>query len=106
MEQTAAPCQLGVMKENAAETAARMEGWRNEEVKREQRGLNYLKKKKKRTCSLLTPYASAQTLSGKGREKEIRTRQIRQFIHSFIQLSLTTAATEATPEHPIMNMPH
>lgn len=85
MEQTAAPCQLGVMKENAAETAARMEGWRNEEVKREQRGLNYLKKKKKKDMLSTHPLRiSSNTVRKRQREgnKNTSDQAIYSFIHS------------------------
>ena len=55
-----------------------MEGWRNEEVEAEEQ--KAFKLLKKRTCSLLTPYASAQTLSEK-EEGEGNWNTIYSFIH-------------------------
>lgn len=46
-----------------------MEGWRNEEVEVEGTSVELFKK---RTCSVLTPYASARTLSEQ--EKEINRK--------------------------------
>lgn len=75
MEQTLAVCWLGAMEEGIAESGAGIEGWRNKELEIKFELFRFER------CSLLTPYASAQTLSEQGGKRNEDAGMTEHFIH-------------------------